>query len=123
MQHTQLNFVRLGTICVLAFVLLAVPARAGTMAHPSPPDPLLDSGDTTACAGQPDYAAGTDATGRPVVPADMGAAPVPVPDGIAVPLHSQGRRGGRFANPAGDSAYVSLDGRKLAPLLNPSPCR
>jgi len=122
-QHTQLNFIRPGTICVLAFLLLAAPAGAGTIVRPSPPDPLLDGGDTTSCAAQPDYAAGTDATGRPVAPADVGAAPVPVPDGIAVPLHSQGRgRQGRFAG-SGDSAYVSLDGRKLAPLLNPEPCR
>lgn len=123
MQHTQLNFVRTGTICVLVFVLVGVPGWAGTMVQRSPPDSLLDGGDTIPCAAQPDYAAGTDATGRAVAPADIGAAPVPVPDGIAVPLHSQGSRRGRFATAGGDSAYVSLDGRKLAPLLNPTPCR
>lgn len=122
MQHTQLNFVRLGTIRVLLFVLLAAPASAGSIARPTPPDPLLDGGETAPCAAQPDYAAGVDATGRPVVPADVGTPPVPVPDAIAVPLHAQGgRRGGLSGR--GDSPFVSLDGRKLAPLLNPRPCR
>ena len=118
MQHTQLNVV------LLALALLAVPALAGTIAHSSVPDPLLDGGDTPACAARTDYAAGTDATGRPVVPADAGAAPVPVLDQIAVPLHGRTGRQGRFQGPqGGDSAYVGLDGRKLAPLLNPMPCR
>jgi hypothetical protein len=57
-----------------------------------------------------------------VVPADVGAARVPVPDGIAVPL--QGHRHAGRANPNTlGGAYVTLDGRKLEPLLNPKPCR
>jgi hypothetical protein len=93
------------------------------MANSAPPDPLLDGGDTPACAAQTDYAAGTDASGHSVVPADVGSAPVPVPDSIAVPLRGQGRHQSHFGDPKRDSAYVSLDGRKLAPLLNPRPCR
>jgi hypothetical protein len=104
---------------VLLALLLTAPACAGTIARPTPPDPLLDGGDTAACAAGVDYAAGADATGNPVVPADVGAPRVPVPDGIAVPL--QGRRQAGRPNTLG-GAYVTLDGRKLEPLLNPKPC-
>jgi hypothetical protein len=69
-----------------------------------------------------EYVPGMDATGRPVVPADVGAPPVPVPDGIAVPLRN-GRAGqGHNRATSGDSPYVSLDGKRLAPLLNPPTC-
>jgi hypothetical protein len=118
MQQTQHCF-KAGFLVLL----LATPAWAGTIARPTPRDPLLDGGDTTACAAGVDYAAGADVTGHPVVPADVGARPVPVPDSIAVPL--QGGRRGR-SNPntlGGDGAYATLDGRKLEPLLNPKPCR
>ena len=122
MQQTQHYFKT-----VLLSLLLAAPAWAGTIARPTPRDPLLDGGDTTACAAGVDYAAGVDANGRQVVPADVGAGRVPVPEGLAVPLHGggQGRRPGRgnAATPGSDGAYVSLDGRKLEPLLNPRPCR
>jgi hypothetical protein len=118
MQHTQFNFVAAGTI----LLLLSCPALAGTIAKPHQPDPLLDGGPTTACAAGPDYAAGTDTQGRRVAPADVGATSVPVPDSIAVPLAQAGPRG-RARPGMGDSSYVSLDGRKLAPLLNPAPCR
>jgi hypothetical protein len=116
MQHTQLNFVRRGCKAALAalLILAAFPAAAGTITGPSKPDPLLDGGPTA------DYAAGTDATGAPVVPADVGASPVPVPDVIAIPLARKAPGSGQPGR--GDSAYVSLDGRKLAPLLNPAPC-
>jgi hypothetical protein len=117
MQHTQLNV-------VAALLLLAAPAlAAGTIARPSKPDPLLDGGPTAPCAAGPDFAAGRDVQGRAVVPADVGAAPAPVPDAIAVPLARGGPRGRRVRPAMGDSAYVSLDGRELAPLLNPPSCR
>ncbi|MBA2589217.1 MAG: hypothetical protein H0U98_11420 [Alphaproteobacteria bacterium] len=101
---------------------MAVPALAGTVAKPHKPDPLLDGGPTSACAASPDYAAGIDTRGRRVAPADVAAAAVPVPDSIAVPLAKAGSWG-RLRPGTGDSSYVSLDGRKLAPLLNPPPCR
>jgi len=125
MQQAQFNFARLGTLLVL---LTAAPAAAGPMAKPHQPDPLLDSGPTSPCMAGPDYQAGVDVNGRPVVPADDQASRVPVPDQIAVPLHS-GRapqRGRSRAAPSaqpGDSPYVALDGRRLEPLLNPKPCR
>ena len=116
MQHAQYNFV------AAVLLVLAMPARAGTVAKPHQPDPLLDGGPTAPCAARPDYAEGTDVNGRRVAPADVAAAPVPVPNSIAVPLAQAGPRG-RVRPGMGDSAYVSLDGRKLAPLLNPPPCR
>ena len=115
MQHAQYNFV------VAMLVLLAVPAAAGTIAKPHQPDPLLDGGPTSPCAAGTDYAAGTDVQGRRVAPADVGANAVPVPDSIAIPLAQNGHRG-RVRPGMGDSAYVSLDGRRIAPLLNPPPC-
>jgi len=78
-----------------------------------------------------------DANGKAVVPADVEARPVPLPDSIAVPIgnnrggapgQNQGRnhaRPGRSANPVtlgGDSTYIAIDGRKLEPLVNPPPC-
>jgi hypothetical protein len=122
MQHTQLNVVKPVAQALGLLVLMAVPALAGTIAKPHQPDPLLDGGPTTACATSPDYAAGTDVRGGRVAPADVAAAAVPVPDSIAVPLAQAGPRG-RVRPGMGDSSYVSLDGRKLAPLLNPPPCR
>lgn len=121
MQHLELNFVWKGTKAGLLCGLLAAanPASAGTMAHANPPDPLLDGGPTTACATGVDYAAGSDVNGQPVAPADVAAAPVPVPPAIAVPLH-RGRANPRTG--ATDTPYVSLDGQKLDRLVNPPPC-
>jgi hypothetical protein len=111
---------------VVILLLAALPAGAGTMAKPSKPDPLLDGGPTTPCAAGVDYAGGTDVNDKPVVPADVASRPVPVPDGIMVPVGGTGRaRGGRGSpNPAtGNGAFVGLDGKKLERLLNPKPCR
>jgi hypothetical protein len=113
MQHAQYNF------AAVILLSLAFPAVAGTIAKPHQPDPLLDGGPTSACAAGTDYAAGADARGRRVAPADVGANAVPVPDSIAIPLAQAGPRGRART---GDSSYVSLDGRKIAPLLNPPPC-
>jgi hypothetical protein len=125
MQQAQFNVVKLSALLVL---LVAAPAAAGTMAKPHQPDPLLDGGPTSPCMAGPDHQAGVDVNGRPVVPADEQARPVPVPDQIAVPLHSgqAHQRGRSRAAPSaqpGDSPYVALDGRRLDPLLNPKPCR
>jgi hypothetical protein len=114
MQHLQFNFVRQGTKC-LAFIMgfaMAWPAFAAK------PDPLLDGGPTTPCAAAPDYAGNVDVNGNPVVPADVDAQPVPVPDSLMVPLpgNARGRGAGR------NSAYAGLDGRKLDALVNPPAC-
>ena len=138
-QHKQFNFARQGTkIAVLALTLLvAWPALAGSIVQPSKPDPLLDGGPTHPCAAGTDYAAGVDANGQPVIPADVAGGRIPLPDTVAIPLGTnrapqpagQGRGPGPQAGPTlsdngsnRDSTYVALDGRKLEPLLNPSPC-
>lgn len=121
MQHTQFRVVWTRIrFPVLALALICAPnAFAAGIAHESRPDPLLDGAPDGPCADLaqgPDYAPGTDAQGHAVVPADVGAPPVAIPDQIAVPLHmGQGRRGG-------DSAYATIDGRRLAPLVNPPAC-
>ena len=120
MQHAQLNFVRYGTVAAL--LLMGLPAQAGSVAKPAKPDPLLDGGGTTACAAGADYAAGRDVHGKPVTPADVSDRRLPVPDAIAIPLASAGPNG-RVRPSMGGSAYVSLDGRRVAPLVNPPPCR
>lgn len=136
-HNKQFNFVWRKALLAAAVLFLwaGQPGPAGTMAGtitgPSKPDPLLDSGPTSICAAAADYAAGTDANGQPVIPADVAAGRVPLPDGIAIPLGNN--RGGNASRRryqhrpnsqrlGGDSTYVSLDGRKLEPLLNPPPC-
>jgi hypothetical protein len=132
-HHKQFNFVWHKTIAALVAVLLWTnqPLMAATMAQPSKPDPLLDGGPTAPCAAGPDYAAASDVNGNPVAPPDVAARPVPVPDGIAIPPGgNQGqaghpRRQARPTNPqtlGSTGTYVSLDGKKLEPLLNPPPC-
>jgi hypothetical protein len=125
-HHKQFNFVWPKVIAAAALLWADQPLMAATMAQPSKPDPLLDGGPTAPCAAGPDYAAASDVNGNPVAPPDVAARPVPVPDGIAIPLggNPAGRRG-RPTNPetlGSTGTYVSLDGRKLAPLLNPPPC-
>ena len=124
MQHTQFNVVRRKFRLAVPLLLLAgQPVLAGTITQPARPDPLLDGGPTVSCAAGVDYAAGTDANGAAVAPADVAAGPVPVPDAIAIPLnHGRTRSNTGHPGSASDSAYVSIDGRKLAPLLNPAPC-
>ena len=124
MQHVELNVAGQRRKVALFCGLLACanPAFAATLAHPNPPDPLLDGGPATACAARPDYAAGIDVTGRPVAPADLAETRTPVPDSIAIPL-AQASGGARLKPTGGDSAFVELDGKKVDKLVNPAPCR
>lgn len=140
MQRTQLN-VALVRRVGMAFLLACMgtsSAFAGPISRPTTPDPLLGGGNLLdsrpgPCADMAagaDYAAGTDAGGHPVIPADAAAPPVPVPDGIAIPLGRQ-----QEAQPGGNpmtgpitgggigGAFVEMDGRRLAPLVNPPACR
>lgn len=114
MQHLELNVVWKGPKIALIFGALAFAMPAWGQAIVLHSDPLLDGGPTTACAASADYAGGADVTGRPIVPADVAAAPVPVPSEMAVPLHG-GR--GRTSSP-----YVTLDGKTLDRLVNPPAC-
>jgi hypothetical protein len=121
MQQTQFYFARVGVFLLL---LAGAPVAAGPITGPSKPDPLLDGGPTAPCAADTEYAAGADVNGRPVPPADLDTRRVPMPDAIAIPLARSSPFGGRMRKaPGGDSAYVTLDGRKLDPLVNPEPCR
>jgi len=137
-HHKQLNFAWRGTkrAVLLVPLLLSWPVLAGPISQPSRPDPLLDGGDTDPCAASVDYAPAMDVHGHGVIPADVDARPVPVPDSIAIPLgrtsQSQNSTTRRRPNPARnqvadtasnrDSSYIVLDGRKLEPLLNSPPC-
>src|SRR3954471_14866400 len=121
MQQSQHYFARLGMRFTLV-LLAAAPVQAATMAKPAKPDPLLDSGPSVPCAVESDYVPGTDVNGHFVPPADVAAGPVPLPDGISVPLHAGANRRGR-PKASGEVPYVSLDGRRLEPLVNPKPCR
>lgn len=131
MNHAQYNYVRGGlrAFAALALILAANTASAGRITYPAKPDPLLDGGELSSCMAGADLAAGVDAAGGAVIPADVGAPPVPVPDEIMVPLAGgapQPGFRGRDRNPAtgtGGGAYAGFDGRRMAPLLNPKPCR
>jgi hypothetical protein len=121
MQQAQFYFTRMGAFLLL---LAATPVTAAPITGPSKPDPLLDGGPTAPCAADTEYAAGADVNGRPVAPADIDTRRVPMPDAIAVPLARSSPFGARMRKaPGGDSAYITLDGRKLDPLVNPQPCR
>jgi hypothetical protein len=110
-QQQQGNYGRVPfrTLLVAAAFFCANPAVAGV----TQPDPLLHDSPQDACEAGADYVAGVDADGEPVVPADVGAGRVPIPDQVVVPLANRRR---------GQSGYVVLDGSKLEPLLNPKPC-
>jgi hypothetical protein len=123
-HHKQFYFTWRKSLLAGLMACAVTPVLAAGIVQPSKPDPLLDGGPTTACAASPDYASGTDANGQPVVPADVAAGRVPLPDAVAIPLGNNRGANRRRLNPAmpGDSAYVSLSGQKLEPLLNPAPC-
>ena len=136
MKCAQYNFARMGgrVLAVMALIVAANTPASGQITRPAKPDPLLDGGDTSACMAGADLAAGTDATGGSVIPADIGAPPVPLPDEIMVPLggatqpqtalRGRGRNSVTGPTPAtGSGAYAGFDGRRMAPLLNPKPCR
>jgi hypothetical protein len=121
MQRTQHYF-------LLAF-LIAIPgataAWAGSISSTSGPDPLLageSQGPCARLATGTDFVPGTDAQGDPVAPADVGVAKIPVPDQISVPLANRNAQGRTGTMRGRESPYVTLDGKKLAPLLNPPAC-
>lgn len=110
MQHLKFNFVGQGTNR-LAFIMALVLVQPAFAAKP---DPLLNDGETVPCAASLDYSGGIDVNGHAVVPAEVAPQHIPVPAQVLVPLHGNGN--GR------DSAYAAIDGKKLAPLVNPPPC-
>jgi len=108
-QHKQQNYARI----LALFLMLAagnVEAKSATR------DPLLAGPPQGPCdVSGAGYVAGADAQGNPVPPADAGAAAIPVPGDIAVPLPG-GRRAAR------DRPYVTLDGRMIDRMVNPPAC-
>ncbi|HEY5346590.1 MAG TPA: hypothetical protein VIJ72_00245 [Rhizomicrobium sp.] len=92
MQHAQQNYKLTWTAFALVFAML--PAAAGSISHPSAPDPILSGGVPGPCdpktAGA-DLVSGTDVTGNPVVPADVSTITPPMPKAMLVPLgHGRG---------------------------------
>ena len=115
MQQKQVNFkLWLFSMLVVSSGLLAGRAADGAEKSRQPAgDPILDGGPAGPCdpqTGSADYVAGTDANGHPVAPADLAAAPVPVPGQMLIPLKSEHGR---------EPAYVRADGKKLESVLNP----
>jgi hypothetical protein len=79
----------------VAFCLIATAVRAGAIANPSAPDPVLAGPPPGPCAAAgPDYVDGVDATGHPVPPANTQTPRVLAGDHalVTVPLHKH-RRG------------------------------
>jgi hypothetical protein len=112
------------TLNCMIIVIFALPAAVWAAAPTPTPRP-----DACAMALEgPDYVPGVDAEGRPVARADIGVPPASLPDAVTVPLPGAGRgRGpagrGRAAG-TGVPPYAVIDGRRLAPLVNPpDPCR
>lgn len=119
---------------ILAVLALPLAALAAGITRPSHHDPLLDGVVDGPCAGLtggPGYVPGTDAEGYPMVPADVGAGPVPIPDQMVVPLHRPGAgrhdaeghdRHGSKDRADTDGPYAVIDGARLAPLLQAPAC-
>jgi hypothetical protein len=105
MQHRQYHSSRLRYRVLASGVLFAAAVASVTIG-----DPLLHAGPKSACQANADYRGGVDTNGNAVVPADVGAPKIPMPDAVIVPLH--GRRGGE----------IVMDGARLAPLLKTPAC-
>ena len=105
----------IGTLLVVGLVFPHKAAFSQGISASAKPDPILSPPSDGPCdpaLDQPDLAAGTDVEGHQVASADIQNGPVPLNGQIMVPLKQ-----GRGRNPA----YVTLDGKKLDPLLNPKP--
>jgi hypothetical protein len=95
-----------------ALLLAAFPAGAGSIFHPSAPDPILSGGVPGPCDPRSqgaDYVSGTDINGNPVTPANADAKPPVLPKTMLVPL---GRHQGQ--------AVISAE--QLAGLMDNSGC-
>lgn len=121
MQQTQQNY-KLVPAAVFVGVLtwMAVSSvHAGIAVHNAPAPLLHDDGAKGRCDPRlsgPAFVPGTDVDGKPVPPADLAGARIPVPAEILVPLRS----GKRNARP-GETPVIALDGKSLDPILNPAP--
>jgi hypothetical protein len=106
----------------LAFLVLGTllaPTLADAAAGAAKPDPLLAEakGPCDPKLDGPDYVAGTDADGNPVVPADLSQNKIPAPSGVLLPLAGNTGRG-KSARP---QAYALLSQKDVDAILNPKP--
>jgi hypothetical protein len=110
----------LAALLVVALVFAAESAFSAGIAQRGKPDPILSGEADGPCdpqLGQPEFTQGTDVEGHQVAAADIQTGSVPLQGQIMVPLKSG--QGTRRA-----PAYVTVDGDKLDPLLNPkSACK
>jgi hypothetical protein len=114
-QQTQEN-----CFLALAFLVLGTilgPTLADAAAGTVQPDPLLTEakGLCDPKLDGPDYVAGTDVDGNPVVAADLSQAKIPAPNGILLPLAGETGKGSR------PQAYAQLSQKDVASILNPKP--
>jgi len=112
MRATQQNYKVI--VVIAALCLAGAPALGGTISRSTAPDPILTGGPPGPCdprSDGADFVPGTDINGNPVVPADVGAKPVPVPEGMLVPV-GHGR----------NAPQAALSGKQLAALLDNPAC-
>jgi hypothetical protein len=103
---------------VLAFLVLGTllaPTLADAAAGAAQPDPLLTEakGPCDPRLDGPDYVAGTDVDGNPVVAADLSQAKTPAPNGVLLPLAGKTGKGSR------PQAYAQLSQKDVDSILNP----
>jgi hypothetical protein len=101
-------------VLVAGLFLAAGSAFGGTISRSTGPDPILTGGPSGPCdprAEGPDFVPGTDINGNPVVPATVGAKPVPVPQALLVPV-GHGR----------NAPQAVLSGKQIAALIDNPPC-
>ncbi len=117
MQHAQGNYNRIALLVLLVVTLVFTPkiAFSAGIADPTKPDPILSGDADGPCdpaLARPELTPGTDVEGHQVASADLETGPLPLQGQVMVPL-----KGGNKNAPA----YVTVDGKKLDPLLNPKP--
>jgi hypothetical protein len=106
----------------VVLIFAGKPAFSAGIAEAGKPDPILGDpiqygaakGACDPALAGADVTPGVDVDGHAVAGADLPAPPVHVDGQIAVPLKPARGRGG-------NSSYVTVDGKKLDPLLNPQP--
>jgi hypothetical protein len=106
----------------LAFLVLGTllaPTLADAAAGAAQPDPLLTEakGPCDPRLNGPDYVAGTDVDGNPVVAADLSQTKIPAPNGVLLPLAGETGKG-KSARP---QAYAQLSQKDVDTILNPKP--
>lgn len=116
MQQTQENCWLALAFLVLGTLLAPTLADAAGKAQP---DPLLveAKGPCNPGLDGPDYVAGTDVDGNPVVAADLSQAKTPAPNGVLLPLAGQNGK----AKSARPQAYAQLSQKDVDAILNPKP--